>query len=101
MPDVLLFELNVPQRIAYFFGGTGMLITVGVLLDTMRQLETFLLQRHYDGFLRKGRIRARSTAMAAAIGEAADIATVKALGLPLLVIFLVGIISWIIRRFVL
>jgi len=101
MPDVLLFELNVPQRIAYFFGGTGMLIVVGVLLDTMRQLETFLLQRHYDGFLRKGRIRARSTAVASAIGEAADIATVKALGLPLIVIFLVGIISWIIRRFVL
>jgi len=70
MPDVLLYELKVPQRIAYFFGGTGMLITVGVLLDTMRQLETFLLQRHYDGFLRKGRIRARSTAMASAIGEA-------------------------------
>jgi preprotein translocase subunit SecY len=101
MPDVLLYELKVPQRIAYFFGGTGMLITVGVLLDTMRQLETFLLQRHYDGFLRKGRIRARSTAMASAIGEAADIATVKALGLPLVVIFLVGIISWIIRRLVL
>ena len=60
MPDVLLFELNVPTRIAYFFGGTGMLITVGVILDTMRQVETFLLQRHYDGFLRKGRIRARS-----------------------------------------
>jgi hypothetical protein len=37
-----------------------MLITVGVILDTMRQIETFLLQRHYDGFLKKGRIRARS-----------------------------------------
>ena len=101
MPDVLLFELKVPQRIAYFFGGTGMLITVGVLLDTMRQLETFLLQRHYDGFLRKGRIRARSTAVASVIGDAADMATVKALGLPLIAIFLVGIISWIIRHFVL
>ena len=61
MPDILLFELNVPSRIAYFFGGTGMLITVGVILDTMRQIETFLLQRHYDGFLKKGRIRARSS----------------------------------------
>lgn len=59
MPDVLLFELSVPARIAYFFGGTGMLITVGVILDTMRQVETFLLQRHYDGFLKKGRIRGR------------------------------------------
>ena len=37
-----------------------MLITVGVLLDTMRQIETFLLQRHYDGFLKKGKIRSRS-----------------------------------------
>jgi len=101
MPDVLLYELNVPQRIAYFFGGTGMLITVGVLLDTMRQLETFLLQRHYDGFLRKGRIRARSTGGTSAIGAAADISTVKALGLPLVVIFLVGIISWVVRTFVL
>jgi preprotein translocase subunit SecY len=101
MPDVLLYELKVPQRIAYFFGGTGMLIVVGVLLDTMRQLETFLLQRHYDGFLRKGRIRARSTAVAAAIGEAADMSTVKALGLPLVAIFLVGIISWVIRTFLL
>jgi preprotein translocase subunit SecY len=101
MPDVLLYELKVPQRIAYFFGGTGMLITVGVLLDTMRQLETFLLQRHYDGFLRKGRIRARNTAVATAIGDAADMATVKALGIPLVGIFLVGIVSWIIRRFVL
>ena len=99
MPDVLLFELKVPQRIAYFFGGTGMLIVVGVLLDTMRQLETFLLQRHYDGFLRKGRIRARSTAVASAIGDAADMGTVKALGLPLIGIFLVGIISWVIRHF--
>ena len=42
---------------AQFFGGTGLLIIVGVVLDTMRQVETHLLQRHYDGFLRKGRIR--------------------------------------------
>ncbi|NQY32570.1 MAG: preprotein translocase subunit SecY [Coraliomargarita sp.] len=60
-PDILLFKLNIPFNVAIFFGGTGMLITVGVLLDTMRQIETFLLQRHYDGFLKKGKIRARST----------------------------------------
>jgi preprotein translocase subunit SecY len=42
-----------------FFGGTSMLILVGVLLDTMRQVETHLLMRHYDGFLKKGRIRGR------------------------------------------
>jgi preprotein translocase subunit SecY len=101
MPDFLLFEFKVPQRIAYFFGGTGMLIVVGVLLDTMRQLETFLLQRHYDGFLRKGRIRARSTAIASAIGEAADMKTVGTLWLALGIIFLTGIIFWAVRHFVL
>ena len=44
---------------ATFFGGTSMLILVGVLLDTMRQMETHLLMRHYDGFLKKGRLRGR------------------------------------------
>ena len=42
-----------------FFGGTSILITVGVLLDTMRQMESHLLMRHYDGFLKKGRLRGR------------------------------------------
>jgi preprotein translocase subunit SecY len=54
--------MNVPYMTSQFFGGTGLLIIVGVVLDTMRQVETHLLQRHYDGFLRKGRIRgARDT----------------------------------------
>jgi preprotein translocase subunit SecY len=44
---------------AQFFGGTGVLIIVGVTLDTMRQVETYLLQRHYDGFLRRGKLRGR------------------------------------------
>jgi len=47
---------------AHLFGGTGLLIIVGVMLDTMRQAETYLLQRHYDGFLRKGKIKGRTTA---------------------------------------
>ncbi len=101
MPDVLLFELSVPQRIAIFFGGTGMLITVGVILDTMRQIETFLLQRHYDGFLKKGRIRSRSSNVAGAIGEAADMKTVGTLWLALGAIFLVGIVSWAVRHWAL
>ncbi len=49
----------MPQITAQFFGGTSLLIIVGVMLDTMRQVETHLIQRHYDGFLRKGRIRGR------------------------------------------
>ncbi len=44
----------------YFFGGTGLLIVVGVALDTLQQIESHLLMRHYDGFLKKGRIRGRS-----------------------------------------
>lgn len=43
----------------FAFGGTGLLIVVGVALDTMRQIESHLLMRHYDGFLKKGRIRGR------------------------------------------
>src|SRR6476619_1943467 len=57
LPQLLAQALKVPYITAQFFGGTGVLIIVGVVLDTMRQVETHLLQRHYDGFLRKGRIR--------------------------------------------
>ena len=57
---MLLFTYGIPYQTAQFFGGTGMLIAVGVSLDTLTQIETYLLQRHYDGFLRKGRIRGRS-----------------------------------------
>jgi preprotein translocase subunit SecY len=99
MPDVLLFELNVPVRIAYFFGGTGMLITVGVILDTMRQIETFLLQRHYDGFLKKGRIRARSSnPQGGAMGDALDLQAVGKLCLAVGSLFAFGIVAWAIRR---
>src|SRR3982751_2806732 len=57
LPSLLSQGLHVPQITAQFFGGTSLLIIVGVILDTMRQVETHLIQRHYDGFLRKGRIR--------------------------------------------
>ncbi|OJU98355.1 MAG: preprotein translocase subunit SecY, partial [Verrucomicrobia bacterium 61-8] len=57
LPQLLSQWLRVPYMTAQFFGGTGVLIIVGVVLDTMRQIETHLLQRHYDGFLRKGKIR--------------------------------------------
>ncbi len=51
--------LNVPFLVASFFGGTGMLIIVGVVLDTMKTIESQLLMRHYEGFIRKGRLRSR------------------------------------------
>jgi len=59
LPPILSQLIGVPRLAARFFGGTGLLIIVGVLLDVMRQVETHLIQRHYDGFLRKGRIRGR------------------------------------------
>ncbi len=55
LPQLLSRALNVPYITAQFFGGTSLLIIVGVMLDTMRQIETHLIQRHYDGFLRKGK----------------------------------------------
>ena len=99
IPDVLLYQLQVPPRVAYFFGGTGMLITVGVILDTMRQIETFRLQRHYDGFLKKGRIRGRSTSAQVALGEAASDATVMKLVGFMVVMLAVGLGAWAVRHF--
>ena len=59
IPIILFRELGIPYAVATFFGGTSILIAVGVLLDTMRQMESHLMMRHYDGFLKKGRIRGR------------------------------------------
>jgi preprotein translocase subunit SecY len=59
IPIILARIMNIPYPVAQFFGGTSMLIMVGVLLDTMRQMETHLLMRHYDGFLKKGKLRGR------------------------------------------
>jgi preprotein translocase subunit SecY len=96
-PDFLYAEFNVPQKVASFFGGTGMLITVGVILDTMKQIETFLLQRHYDGFLKKGRIRARSN-VRTAVGEAADMKTVARLWVILGIILIIGASAWLLKK---
>ena len=51
--------LNIPFLVASFFGGTGLLIIVGVVLDTMKQIESQLLMRHYEGFIKKGKLKAR------------------------------------------
>ncbi|HOG24116.1 MAG TPA: preprotein translocase subunit SecY, partial [Candidatus Omnitrophota bacterium] len=49
----------IPFLVASFFGGTGLLIIVGVVLDVMRSIESQLIMRHYDGFIKKGRIKGR------------------------------------------
>lgn len=51
--------LNIPFLIASFFGGTGLLIIVGVILDVMKSLESQLLMRHYEGFVKRGKLKAR------------------------------------------
>ena len=55
LPEILYRIFNVP----FYFGGTGLLIVVGVALDTVTQVETHLVTRHYEGFLKKGKIRGR------------------------------------------
>jgi len=59
LPQLLKGLLEVPWEMASFFGGTSLLIIVGVALDTLRQMESHLLMRNYDGFLKHGRIRGR------------------------------------------
>ena len=56
---ILPFYLLKLPGISFFFGGTALLILVGVALDTIQQIEAHLLMRHYEGFLKKGRVRGR------------------------------------------
>lgn len=55
IPEIFISKLNIP----FYFGGTSLLIAVGVALDTVSQIESHLITRSYDGFLKKGRIKGR------------------------------------------
>jgi preprotein translocase subunit SecY len=55
LPDLLIRSFNVP----FYFGGTSVLIVVGVALDTLQQIESHLIMRHYEGFVTHGRMRGR------------------------------------------
>jgi len=57
LPEIMSNRLDLP----FYFGGTGLLIVVGVALDTLQQIESHLVMRHYDGFMKKGKLRGRST----------------------------------------
>jgi preprotein translocase subunit SecY len=59
LPTILGSILEIPQAISYFFGGTALLILVGVVLDTMKQVESHLIMKRYDGFMSRGRVRGR------------------------------------------
>jgi preprotein translocase subunit SecY len=52
---MLIQQFNVP----FFFGGTSLLIVIGVAIDTVAQMQAHLIQRSYDGFLKKGNLRGR------------------------------------------
>ncbi len=58
-------KLGVGQNFAQFFGGTSLLIMVGVILDTLQQIESYLLMRHYEGMMKSGRVKGRSQFAAA------------------------------------
>ncbi len=60
-------QFGVKQQFAVFYGGTSLLIMVGVVLDTLQQIETYLVERHSDGLMKSGRIRGRAGAMTSGI----------------------------------
>jgi preprotein translocase subunit SecY len=55
LPTILIQRFNVP----FYFGGTALLIVIGVAMDTLGQIEAHMLSRHYEGFLKQGRVRGR------------------------------------------
>jgi preprotein translocase subunit SecY len=59
--------LGIQQSFAQFFGGTSLLILVGVVLDTLQQIESHLLMRHYDGLMKSGRVKGRAGGAASSI----------------------------------
>jgi preprotein translocase subunit SecY len=60
-------RLGITQSFSTFFGGTSLLIMVGVVLDTLQQIETYLLMRQYDGLMTSGRVQGRQTVAASTI----------------------------------
>ncbi len=97
LPQMLSEKLNVPYVTAQFFGGTSLLIIVGVILDTMRQVETHLIQRHYDGFLRKGKIRGRFERVAGGRGEVVQQNALLWIWLGIAILVLTGITLFVAR----
>ena len=99
LPQMLSHQLGIPYLAAQFFGGTSILIVVGVVLDTMRQIETHLLQRHYDGFLRKGKLRGRFDRNPEVHGEAVTNRALIALSVGVALVILAGIVVFLIGQF--
>ncbi|MBE7495648.1 MAG: preprotein translocase subunit SecY [Verrucomicrobiaceae bacterium] len=90
LPGLISGWMNISPSAAQFFGGTSLLILVGVVLDVMRQVETHLLQSHYDGFLKKGRIRGRFDRLQQT-GKVIDSTTLVWIWTAIAIIVLVGV----------
>lgn len=99
LPAFINLQMGVPPTAAQFFGGTSVLILVGVLLDIMRQAETHLLQRQYDGFLRKGKIRGRNERpkVGGGVSRAASNRTLLWLYVLAAVLIIIGMSAYIAR----
>jgi preprotein translocase subunit SecY len=98
LPQTLNKQWNVPDVTAQFFGGTSLLIVVGVVLDTMKQVETHLIQKNYDGFLKRGRIRGRSERTPEGRGRAVGQRTVVLGFLFLALALLAGAIAFVVKK---
>lgn len=91
LPGAVSSQMQISSSAAQFFGGTSLLILVGVVLDVMRQVETHLLQSHYDGFLKKGRIRGRVDRIQQG-AHTIDATTLVWIWVGLAVVVLVGVV---------
>lgn len=97
LPDMFIHNFGIYPQLARVIGGTSGLIAVGVVLDTMRQVETLLLQRHYDGFLKKSRIGGVAIPQTAQSRRIADIGQPSGLGkltYVLITIFVLGFVAF-------
>ncbi len=97
LPYLLSLATNVEHTVSNFFGGTSLLILVGVLLDMMRQIETSLLQKNYDGFLKKGKIRGKYAHLQGT-GEAASSSTVTVVWCIIAALILAAITVYMVVR---
>ena len=98
LPQALSNWAKIPPLAAQFFGGTSILIVVGVVLDTMRQIETHLLQRHYDGFLRKGKLRGRFDRTPAQRGETVTNTALIWISVGVALLILAGIVAFLMSQ---
>lgn len=92
-----LVGLPPGSLVLHFFGGTSLLIMVGVVLDVMRQVETHLLQKHYDGFLRKGKLKGRYDRLGNQ-NNAAPRNAIVYLWVVIAILIVLAITAWIYKR---